>query len=129
MFPTVVAPPKKRGKFSLEINDSLATDSFIKEFQEKWNTNETVKTNDVELITNPFKFCIFQNYISDKVFLNNLRLFFNEIEWNKRHLDLYEFFQSKSLKNSNDDYLSQIYDFLNSNVRQWVRVLQYSFNI
>lgn len=120
MFPTVTAPALKKARFSLEINDSLTTDNFVKEFQEKWNTNQTLNMQNAELITDPFKFCIFQNYVSDKIFLDNIRLFFNEIDWNKRNLDLYEFFQSKTLKNSDKECLTEIYNFLNENVREWV---------
>lgn len=126
MFPIVTAPPEKKSKLCLEINKEFNENDFIKEFQENWNKDQSMITKDVELCIDPFKLCILQNFVSDHVFLNELRLHFNEIAWNKRNLDLYEFYQSKSLKSTDSEYLKTIYDFLNDDVRQWVIYLKFS---
>lgn len=117
-------PPTKKGKFSLQISECFTAEAFFEDFQDQWKTDKNVTQKNLQLFTDPFKICVFHNYVQDQVFLDKLRLQFNEIAWNKRTLDLYEFFQSQTLKNcSSEEYVKIVYDFLKDDVRAWVKRL------
>ncbi|CAG9856822.1 unnamed protein product [Phyllotreta striolata] len=113
-------PPPKRHKISAEIRSNLLPEAFVNEIKLHWNKNETFKNQDVELIVDPFKVLVINDFVHDADFLNHIREEFYDLDWNARNMDLYEFFQSKDLKYLNSEYISAVYEFLNSDVRNWV---------
>lgn len=89
-------------------------------FKQNWID---VKENDIEqieIITEPFKLCVVKDFLQDPEFLLKIREEFNEIDWNQRSLDLYEFFQSKDLQHIELPHLKLLYEFLKNDVLKWV---------
>ncbi|CAH1102533.1 unnamed protein product [Psylliodes chrysocephalus] len=113
-------PLKKKPKISASIRNTLLSDNLVNQLQLHWNKNEKFYNEDLELIVDPFKVCVINNFIQDETFLWNVQKEFNDLDWNLRNMDLYEFFQSKDLKYLNSEYLSIIFDFLKNEVREWV---------
>lgn len=114
-------PFKKEECESPELRKTLKDDVFESKFQCSWKSKSCFNVNDVELITNPFDVCVIQNVLEDPSFLSRIRDEFNEVEWNKRNLDLYEFFQSKDLQHiDNLKSIRKAYDFLKNDIMPWV---------
>lgn len=116
--------PSKKQKVTFDINKELLDIKFVTEFQDKWQNNTKFLKKNVELLNDPFKLCIVNNFIENVDLLSNLREEMYELDWNNRNMDLYEFYQSKDLKYLlNYKYLQLIYTFLKTNVIKWVSEL------
>lgn len=76
----------------------------------------------MEIIIEPFKLCVIKNFLEPNFVLNEVRNEANRIKWNKRRLDLYEFWQTDDLVNAKEKYLKKVYDFLKTDVMPWVRI-------
>lgn len=122
-MPTCSKNPEesKKPELSPEINSHFLKESYLNEFKSNWNKNKEFQLDNTKLITNPFKVCLINNFLQNANFLNDIRQEFNEIDWNVRSLDLYEFFQSKDLKNLTElPNINSLYKFLQSEVMEWV---------
>ncbi|KAK5645035.1 hypothetical protein RI129_006335 [Pyrocoelia pectoralis] len=116
-------PPTKLMKPSLSIRDDLTAIKFVENFHYNWVNSNGLSTDDVEIVKDPFKVCVVNNLLDDQAILNEIRDEFNEMPLNKRSLDLYEFFQSKDLKDVSSYYVSCMYEFLKGEVKNWVQRL------
>ncbi|CAH0555517.1 unnamed protein product [Brassicogethes aeneus] len=112
--------PKKRLKLSVEANKKFTRTEFISKFKDHWVKNTAIKTDGFELITEPFKVCVFSNFIENGDVLNDVRQEFYELDWNNRNMDLYEFFQSKDLKYLNSEHIKNVYNFLKNDALKLV---------
>lgn len=104
------------------LRDDLNGKKFIDQFKQNWLDGVECKIDGVEIIAEPFKVGVVKNFLQDADVLLKVREEFNEIEWNQRSLDLYEFYQSKDLKYIELPYLKLIYEFLKNDVMKWVRI-------
>ncbi|EFA10164.1 prolyl 3-hydroxylase OGFOD1 [Tribolium castaneum] len=113
--------PSKRIKVSPEVRPHLLDTSYKDEFKANWTRNKEFQLDNTELIVQPFKVCVVNNFLENPSFLDEIRQEFNEIDWNVRSLDLYEFFQSKDLKHLTDlPNINLLYKLLQSDVMNWV---------
>lgn len=121
-------PPMKKLKVPEKpiLNRNVKQRDFIKSFKNKWTENLELNVDTVELFTNPFKFCVVDDFIEDTIVLDEIRKEINEIDWNKRNMDLYEFFQSEDLVGMKDKYIKYLYDFLKRDIKDWVSVKLHS---
>ncbi|XP_025832945.1 prolyl 3-hydroxylase sudestada1 isoform X2 [Agrilus planipennis] len=114
-------PPCKQFKSSVNINGDYTNEKFITKFKEHWNNSKPFLFNNSELIVKPFKVTILPNFIEDNFLLTKIREEFNEIEWHKRNMDLYEFLQSSDLKHlGSSKYISIFYKFLEEIAMKWI---------
>lgn len=102
------------------LQTKLTTNEFISQFKENWTNTKETEINSVEIINDPFKLCVVKDFLEEADFLRKIREEFNEIQWNQRSLDLYEFHQSKDLQYVELPYLKQFYQFLKNDVMKWV---------
>lgn len=112
--------PQKKQRLSLEINSELIASEFLNNFKHSWKQNVPLINKNLEIIVDPFKVCVMQNFLDNKELVNDIRQEFYELDFNQRNMDLYEFFQSKDLKYLNSTYLRDFYDFLKNDVMNWV---------
>lgn len=112
--------PHKKQRLSLEMNSVLLESMFLKNFKHTWIQNLPLLNKTLELIVDPFKVCVLQNFLHNTELVNNIRQEFYELDFNQRNMDLYEFFQSKDLKYLNSTYLRDFYQFLKTDVMNWV---------
>lgn len=98
----------------------LTDSKFVSRFKENWVDTKDTEIERVELLREPFKLCVVKDFLQDADFLLKIREEFNEIEWNQRSLDLYEFHQSKDLQHLELPYLKLLYEFLKNDVMKWV---------
>lgn len=99
---------------------SLANEKFVSRFKNDWVDVKEAQMDGVEILKEPFKLCVIKDFLQDPDFLLKIREEFNEVEWNQRSLDLYEFFQSKDLQHIELPYLKLLYEFLKNDVIKWV---------
>lgn len=116
--------PSKKQKWSVELRLDLSDPDYKAQFREKWDRKMEFTSNNTELMAKPFQACVVDNFLAMPDFLNQIREEFNDIQWKTRIMDLYEFFQSQDLKHlTNFEALSAFYNFLQTDVMQWVRDL------
>lgn len=99
---------------------NVADSKFLSKFKENWIDVKETEIESVEILTQPFKLCVVNNFLEDADFLLKIREEFNEIDWNQRTLDLYEFFQSSDLQHVELPHIKLLYDFLKTDVMKWV---------
>lgn len=132
-MPTCARDPEqlfsKKQKLSFEINPELLSSNFIKNLKNNWKQNMLLSNKSIEVIVNPFKVCVLQDFLCNKDLLNEIRQEIYELDFNQRNMDLYEFFQSKDLKYLNSNHLSHFYDFLTKDVKNLVSLLLNNNNI
>lgn len=126
-MPTCARDPEfqssKRQKFCLEMNTDLLESSFVNNLKDKWKQGISLANKGLELIVDPFKVCVIQDFLQNKELTNDIRQEFYEQDYNQRHMDLYEFFQSKDLKYLNSEHLKNMYEFLQKDVMKWVCII------
>lgn len=124
LMPTCARDPEeyanKRQKLSLEMNSEICNSNFMNNFQKTWKQNLALSNKNLEIIVDPFKVCIIQNFLHNKELINDIRQEIYELDFNPRNMDLYEFFQSKDLKYLNSKHLKNFYEFLEKDVMNWV---------
>lgn len=109
--------PSKKQKLCPEIRTTLLDKNFIKTFKSSWKNGEKCTDSNTELIIEPFKVCVIKDFLENAKLLNDIRQEFNEIDWNMRQMDLYEFFQSRDLKHfTSDSAIGSIYELLHKQV-------------
>lgn len=116
-------PLPKMMKTRPELRPSLCEEQFIQNFKLNWESHKSFVKDNVELIVEPFKVCVIKDLLEQGSILKDIIDDFNQIQWNKRSLDLYEFFQSVSLKNIELISIKIIYEFLKANVKEWIQKL------
>lgn len=114
--------PHKKQRISLEMNSQLLDSGFLNNFKHTWKQNVPSLNKSLEVIVDPFKVCVIQNFLHNNDLVNDIRQEFYELDFNQRNMDLYEFFQSKDLKYLNSTYLRNFYEFLKNDVMNWVCV-------
>lgn len=125
LMPTCITDPtlkpiKDQMKGVTILRNDLMDTKFILELQRCWKYNEKLEINNVKLIVEPFELCVVEQFLQDSSILTYIRDEFNEIRWNRRNMDLYEFFQSEDLKGINLKYIRNIYKHLKNDVMPWV---------
>ncbi|XP_049823656.1 prolyl 3-hydroxylase OGFOD1 isoform X2 [Aethina tumida] len=127
LMPTCSRNPEehlcKKMKPTVEINAHLANAPFIQKFKECFKSNTHFLDEHFELISKPFRVCVFNNFLDNPDILKEVRQEFYELDWNNRNMDLYEFFQSKDLKYLTSDNIKTIHSFLETTVMPWVSEL------
>lgn len=123
LMPTCLPEPEsKQMKLSVELVDNFKEESFVNAFKEAWTKDEAIKEKSHELVVDPFKLCVLQNFLYNTDILDEARQEFNEVPWNHRNMDLYELFQSEDLKKlDNFKHINLVYEFLKNDVMKWVR--------
>lgn len=120
--PELSAQTPKQLKLGAELRPSLTDSSFMSQFKSCYNSREHYLKNDLELIQEPFQVCVVKHFLGNERLLEDLRDEFNDLGWNKRSLDLYEFFQSADLKYVDLKFVRIVYEFIKTEVKDWVGI-------
>lgn len=102
------------------LRPDLGESKFVEQFKENWIGGKESEVGGVAIKTEPFQVGVVQDFLEDADFLLKIREEFNEIEWNQRTLDLYEYYQSKDLQHIELPHLKLLYEFLKNDVMKWV---------
>lgn len=95
-------------KLNLQLN--------VEEFKANWDKSEIyVKNESFELITEPFKVCRLFNFLkSDDSAIDHLVKEFSSVDFDRRQMDLYEFYQSTDLSAVKSRAIKGFYQMLQS---------------
>lgn len=106
-----------------EITASLTQSGLIKNFSIHFGSKATFKAPNLRLLNDPFQVAIVENFLTKKSSITNLVAEMESIEWTRKQMDLYEFYQTTDLANIESENLAQFYSFLNADVRPWMEQL------
>lgn len=111
---------KKTSKgMSSDLTDSTLVESFAKNFADK----QSFTSSDIQLLNDPFQVATVDNFLANKSTIPNLITEMESIDWTRKQMDLYEFYQTTDLANIQSPHLAQFYKLLNTNVRDWMEKL------
>ena len=102
---------KSSGSFAL--SKAITGSSFEETFIKSWKENKCLTAQDCELIQDPFKSAVVQNFISEDNLIKTLVDEMTTMEWTRKQMDLYEFHQSTDLANVESGLLKEFHEFLN----------------
>jgi prolyl 3-hydroxylase /prolyl 3,4-dihydroxylase len=78
--------------------------------------------NDSLVLSQPFKLTVLQDFLKNPALINRLMADIENLEWSRRQMDLYEYFQSHDLAcETGSSALKEFYDFLSVDVMPWMR--------
>lgn len=108
---------------SVSLVDNLTQTTFTSEFSKNFSKRNAFKTQNAELINAPFQVATIDNFVKDKSFIPKLIEEIESMDWTRKQMDLYEFYQTTDLANIRSLHLSQFYSFLNTDVKKWMQQL------
>lgn len=106
-----------------KLPNSVTDPAVIKNFKQNFAGNNKFKTANVKLLNEPFQVGIVENFLSDKSIIPHLIAEMESVEWTRKQMDLYEFYQTTDLANVQSCHLAKFYNFLNTDVREWMQQL------
>lgn len=105
---------------SVRINRKYLEEGFRKDFSQSWSRSEALRGNDYQLRSEPFQVAVLQEFIEDDEDVcrvtRELEREFTEMEWKRKQMDLYEFYQTMDLCAVTKEYLSGFYSNLKEKV-------------
>lgn len=109
----------------LTLNAELLSDTFVSAFHKNWHTNAVmnIEKPTVYLHQHPFKICVIQEFLSNANLLKSIVDEMQMIEWQRKQMDLYEFYQSADLCGTTLPYLNQFYNLLKLHILPWMERL------
>lgn len=125
LLPWIVSDTKvcEDKETKIALNDSLITDEFMNNFANSFKKKKSMKTTNVQLLNEPFQVAVMNNFLKDPELIPILIEEMENIEWNKKQMDLYEFYQSTDLVNVSSPCISNFYKFITNDVKDWMQKL------
>lgn len=125
LMPTCIRDlPEKRMKMSAELNDVFCNSEYVQKLCDNFQNGNAFIDKECEMILDPWKVLVCNDVVSNVDVLNNVREEFNEISWNERKMDLYEFFQSRDLrKEQGFKNINCIYELIKGDLMKFVAKL------
>ncbi|XP_060532413.1 prolyl 3-hydroxylase OGFOD1 [Cylas formicarius] len=115
--------PRKKQRLCPIIRKTFQSAETTESIKKCWLNNSELFNDDIRLIADPFKICILKNFLANPALLDEARQEFNELDFNYRSMDLYEFFQSKDIVYLKQEHLICLYKFLKDDVMRWIAEL------
>ncbi|XP_062534061.1 prolyl 3-hydroxylase sudestada1-like isoform X3 [Armigeres subalbatus] len=104
----------------IAISGKYLEQSFRKEFSQSWSQSEPLRGSDFQLRSDPFQVASLQGFLEeDEVgcdVTRGLEREFAEMDWKRKQMDLYEFYQTLDLCSVTKKFLSGFYNNLKENV-------------
>lgn len=106
-----------------DLSGTLIQPTFIKDFAHNFSGKSAFKTSQMKLMNEPFQAAIVDNFLADKTIIPKIVTEMESMQWTRKQMDLYEFYQTTDLANIQTPYIAQFYQFLNTDVRNWMQSL------
>lgn len=106
-----------------KISEELLDQSFIDRFAKSFATKRACKSINAHLISSPFQVTTVENFLADKSYITKLVTEIEPLEWARKQMDLYEFYQTTDIANIQTRHLAQFYKFLSTDVKSWMELL------
>lgn len=109
---------------SISLNENLIKDKFVENFSQSFANRKSYEAENVKLYNDPFQVSVVNDFLLDPSIIPKLiEEEMDKIEWTRKQMDLYEFYQTTDLANIDTPYLSKFYNFINVDVRNWMEKL------
>ncbi|XP_053660213.1 prolyl 3-hydroxylase sudestada1 [Anopheles marshallii] len=134
MMDTSTPPATKRTKRCddsntelVSINGCFFSDDFRERFKVAWQGRESITGHNYQLKQDPFQLAVFQHFLQEDVSRANatkrLEAEFSTVDWKRKQMDLYEFYQTNDLCSLERDYLQAFYTVLKEQMMPLVEEL------
>uniref|UniRef100_A0A182LYL9 uS12 prolyl 3-hydroxylase n=1 Tax=Anopheles culicifacies TaxID=139723 RepID=A0A182LYL9_9DIPT len=129
---TSTEPATKRTKRDdntelVSINGCFFNDDFRERFKLAWQRKESISGPNYQLKQDPFQLAVFQHFLQEDVKRANatkrLEAEFSTVDWKRKQMDLYEFYQTNDLCSLERDYLQAFYTVLKEQMMPLVEEL------
>ncbi|XP_063707271.1 prolyl 3-hydroxylase sudestada1-like isoform X2 [Culicoides brevitarsis] len=109
----------------VQMSSNYLSKEFLANFSKFWNENESFSDSSVDLLASPFKLACLKDFLTDKdSLLQKLVQEMTEISFDRRQMDLYEFYQSTDLVNfESQPAMRMFYAHLRDTVMPWMEKL------
>lgn len=105
------------------LSSNLLQPTFIADFAQSFAVKKPLQAKHAQLLNTPFQVTTVDNFLADESNIPNLITEMESIEWTRKQMDLYEFYQTTDIASIHTRYLAQFYTFLNTDVREWMEQL------
>ncbi|XP_058812175.1 prolyl 3-hydroxylase sudestada1-like isoform X3 [Topomyia yanbarensis] len=101
---------------TVSINPKYLTDEFRTHFSQSWSRSASLRGNSYELKNYPFKLAVLQNFLTEDEneaeVTKQLEREFSVMDWKRKQMDLYEFYQTMDLCGIKNPMLAGFYKAL-----------------
>lgn len=104
-----------------KMNAKISGQTFVENFSKKFAESSSWKSKEVSLINNPFQVGVVENFLADQKLIQKLVNEIQSMEWTRKQMDLYEFYQTTDLANVTSPCLRSFYNFINTDMRDWMQ--------
>jgi prolyl 3-hydroxylase /prolyl 3,4-dihydroxylase len=114
---------EKTHSSSVALNQVLSQRNFIQNFGQSFSRNTSLKSTNCKLTNDPFLVTVVDDFLAEKSMIPNLVTEMESLDWTRKQMDLYEFYQTTDLANIQSQHLAQFFNFLNTDVKNWMQQL------
>lgn len=116
--------PKSTSKsFSSSLMEQNFVNNFAKNFSDRKPFETRFETSNAQLLNIPFQVTTIENFLANDSIIPKLVTEMESMDWTRKQMDLYEFYQTTDLANVQTPHLAQFYKLLNTDVRSWMEQL------
>ncbi|GBP83516.1 Prolyl 3-hydroxylase sudestada1 [Eumeta japonica] len=103
-----------------QFNPRLKDSEFMEKITDYWRGSKECETDDVTLITDPFRLCRLHNFLANPEIIDNIVDDMNTLDWTRKKMDLYEFHQTADLARLTwQRSIRGIYELLKTQLMSW----------
>lgn len=111
---------KKLKTASVVISEHLFDLNFQKSFNQRWQSAESHKFENAEIVSWPFRLCKVSNFLQDQDYLNSILQALSSIKTKRNSVDLYQFDQSTDLVETNHQSITTLYESFRVEMVNWM---------
>lgn len=119
-------------KLPIKPNSSYLSEDFIAKLKTEWTNTEangvdrksTDINGNVKLYNKPFKICLVQEFLQNKIQVQRMVYEMCQMEWQRKQMDLYEFHQTTDLVNISafsKPNLRKFFNMMSTDILPWMR--------
>ncbi|KAK9302116.1 hypothetical protein QLX08_005731 [Tetragonisca angustula] len=112
-------PQQKRKKQSV-ISDFVYSTKFQKLFSEHWHNRTDIKTDNLEIISKPFRVCRISNFICSEELMDEIKNELLDVRIRRNCIDLYQFEQTEDLVSIDREILNLLYMTFQTDLTEWM---------
>ncbi|CAK9819524.1 Prolyl 3-hydroxylase OGFOD1 [Anthophora quadrimaculata] len=113
-------PQLKKLKHSV-ISDFIYSQNFQKSFLENWHNHRDIKTENLEIISKPFRVCRILNFLCNEEFMDEIKNELLDVKSRRNSIDLYQFEQTSDLANIDTENLKLLYETFQTDLTSWMQ--------
>lgn len=115
-------PKSKRSRLSFK---SIFSDHFLSSelqdiFRKHWSNHMSVKTENLEIISEPFRVCRISNFLKSEVFLDELKTELSDVHSKRVIMDLYQHERTNDLNNFGGENISAFHRAMRTELVAWM---------